>query len=189
MPCRPTSEPQGLASVRRHLWDPDTQDRIDAWKEAVIGCLGFGEIGEIALKIKNRNREIDYRGERDAGVVFEGVLQAIQPLATLRLWPGRQQHFLAGRLMPAPMLVSTVQSPEVVDGFYTYVFSTVQAAAQGANRIVFVSNPLLELEHELAIPKRVSGHTPAQSLKHESQSLWSSLEAGRVHLGNPIESA
>ena len=47
------------------------------------------------------------------------------------------------------------------------------------------SNPLLELEHELAISKRVSGHAPAQSLKHESQSLWSSLEAGRVHLGNP----
>ena len=47
------------------------------------------------------------------------------------------------------------------------------------------SNPLLELEHELAISKRVSGHAPAQSLKHEPESLWSSLEAGRVHLGNP----
>ena len=51
--------------------------------------------------------------------------------------------------------------------------------------MVFVSKSLLELEHELAISKRVSGHAPAQSLKHESQSLWSSLEAGRVHLGNP----
>ena len=69
-------------------------------------------------------------------------------------------------------------------GFTRTSFSTVQAAAQGANRMVFVSNPLLELEHELAISKRVSGHAPAQSLKHESQSFWSSLEAGRVHLGN-----
>ena len=41
-----------------------SQDRIDAWEEAVIGCFGFGEIGEIALKIINRNREIDYRGEK-----------------------------------------------------------------------------------------------------------------------------
>jgi hypothetical protein len=24
VPCRPTSEPRGLASVRPHLWDPDT---------------------------------------------------------------------------------------------------------------------------------------------------------------------
>jgi hypothetical protein len=55
--------------------------------------------------------------------------------------------------------------------------------------MVFVSNPLLELEHELAISKRVSGHAPAQSLKHERSPSGVVSKLAVFTLEIPIESA
>jgi hypothetical protein len=64
--------------------------------KAVIGCFGFGEIGEIALKIIKRNRGIDIAEKRGAGVVFKGVLQAIPAVSHAEALARAAAEFLVG---------------------------------------------------------------------------------------------